>query len=94
MKINSTGGIETLYKFNNTNGIYGIIITSDDKTLYFVTELKGLIKFDIETKTPNYLLSGIDGKTFAALNNLCIDEDNQTIYLTDSTPVSMRFSNK
>jgi len=47
VKINSTGSIETLYKFNNTNGIYGIIITKDDKTLYFVTELKGLIKFDI-----------------------------------------------
>lgn len=94
VKINSTGSIETLYKFNNTNGIYGIIITKDDKTLYFVTELKGLIKFDIQFRTPNYLLSAIDGKPFAALNNLCLDEDNQTIYMTDSTTISMRYSNK
>jgi hypothetical protein len=41
--------------------------------LYFVTELEGLIKLDIETKTPTFLVKGIEGKTFAALNNLCID---------------------
>lgn len=27
--VNSTGGISTLYKFNDTNGIYGIIMTKD-----------------------------------------------------------------
>lgn len=53
-----------------------------------------MIKFDIESKTPTYLLSGIDGKTFAALNNLCIDEENQIIYMTEATSISMRFSNK
>lgn len=92
--INSTGSIQTFYKFDNTSGIYGIILTSDETTLYFVTEFQGLIKLDIQTKTPTFLMKGINGKDFAALNNLCIDEENQIIYVTDATSISMRFSNK
>jgi sugar lactone lactonase YvrE len=83
-----------LFKFNDTNGVYGIIISSDDKTLYFVTEYKGLIQLDIETRTPTYLLEGLNGKNFAALNNLCLDEENQIIYVTEATSISMRYSNK
>jgi sugar lactone lactonase YvrE len=59
-----------------------------------VSELEGLIKFDIETRTPTFLLKGINGQNFAALNNLCIDEENQIIYVTDATSISMRFSTK
>ena len=92
--ITAAGDSSIFYNFNNIGGIYGIIITSDDKTLYFVSEFGGLIKLDIATKTPTFLLKSIDGKDFAALNNLCIDEENQIIYMTDATTISMRFANK
>lgn len=74
LTITPAGNISTLYKFNTTDGIFGIVITSDDKTLYFVTESEGIVKFDIATKTPTFLLRGINGKNFVALNNLCLDQ--------------------
>ena len=36
----------------------------------------------------------IEGKKFAALNGVTIDEDNQVIYMTDSGPIPINFATK
>lgn len=92
--ITPAGDSSLFYNFYNIGIIYGIIITSDDKTLYFVSEIGGLIRLEIATKTPTFLANGINGKDFVALNNLCIDEENQIIYMTDSSPFPLKFFNK
>jgi len=78
-----------LYKHNDTGRIYGLIITKDDSTLYYATENRGLVKLDLKSNTPEYLLEEVDGKIMKALNNLAIDEDSQILYLTDSGPIPM-----
>lgn len=50
---------EVIYSDPESGRIFGIIITSDDKMLYYVTENKGLVQFDIENRKANYLMDDI-----------------------------------
>lgn len=84
----------TLYHHNDTGRIFGLIITSDDSTLYYLTEFRGLVKLDIATRTPTYLLSSSEKQKVGALNSVCIDESRQILYVTESSPIRMAFSNK
>jgi hypothetical protein len=45
-----------LYRHNDTGRIYGLILTADDSTLYYATDKRGLVRFDLKTNTPEYLL--------------------------------------
>jgi sugar lactone lactonase YvrE len=74
--------------------IAGIIITSDDETLYYVSQDKGLIRFDLFSQEPTYLLSQIEGKPIPAMNNLCIDEEKQIVFITDCSTFKLRRSAK
>jgi hypothetical protein len=58
-----------------------------------VTGQLGLIKLDLATLTHTVLLKDLNGKSLV-LNNLAIDEDTSTLYVTNSGPVSMIYSNK
>ena len=54
-----TNNTEVIYSDPECGRIFGIIITSDDKTLYYVTENKGLVQLDIENRKANYLMEEI-----------------------------------
>jgi hypothetical protein len=88
VRIDEQGNIEFLNEVEG-NLLLGIIITSDDSTLYFLASDKGLCRMDIATREISYLL-----QYKGALNNLALDEDNQIIYITYSSPIHMKFSNK
>lgn len=82
---------EVIYKGEGIGRIFGLALTSDDSTLYFASELKGLIKLDIASKQASFLLSEVQGSKIKALNAICIDEDREIIYLTDTSPIRMSF---
>ena len=84
----------TVYKDSDSGMILGIILTSDDSTLFYLSQLKGLIKLDIKTSEASHLLQSLNSKKLGALNNLCIDEANRILYITESSPIRMTFSNK
>jgi len=56
VKIATSGEINIMHKHNDSGMIAGLIITSDDRTLYYVTEEKGLVKFDLLSQEVTYLL--------------------------------------
>jgi hypothetical protein len=51
VSINSSGHIETFYKRNTSGRVFGMILTSDESTIYYLSQHEGLIKLDIESKT-------------------------------------------
>ena len=53
--------------------IYGIILTSDESTLYYATDYKGLVKLDLKTLKHEYLLNEVEGKPIGTMNALAID---------------------
>lgn len=82
---------EVIFKGNGTGRILGLIITSDDSTLYLASDLKGLIKFDLTKGEASYLLNKVNGSEIKALNSIGIDEERQMLYLTDSSPFRIDF---
>ena len=74
--------------------ICGIILTSDNSLLYYVTEHKGLVQFDLKTLKATYILDKFEGKKMPALNGVAIDEENQVIYITDCSTLDLKFAGK
>lgn len=73
--------------------VYGLALTSDDSTLYYVTDHKGLMKLDLNTKAHEVLLDDFDRK-LVALNSVTIDETNQVLYMSDSGTIPTIFVGK
>lgn len=59
-----------------------------------MTEDKGLIKLDLNTGTATYLFSEFEGKKVGILNAVCIDEERQILYITESGPIRIGFAFK
>jgi len=61
VKITPNGEIIRITTIKDAGMILGIIITSDDSTLYFLTQKVGLVKLDIATLGVTELLNKLDG---------------------------------
>ena len=73
--------------------VYGLAMTGDDSTLYYVTHSKGLMKLDLKSRHYEFLLDEFDRK-LGSLNAVAIDEANQVLYISDNGPISHDFGSK
>ena len=64
---------ELVYQGDKTGRVYGLILTEDESTLFFLTEFKGLVRYDLVKREAHYLLSESILKQTGALNSVCID---------------------
>ena len=72
----------------------GVIIADSDKTIYYVSEYKGLIKFDLVTGKPTYLCEEFNGEKLRALNGLSIDEEKQIVFVSECSSLPIKQSGK
>jgi hypothetical protein len=56
VSISPSGEKTQMYHNNDTGMIIGIILTKDEQKLYYVTEFRGLVEFDLGSKQSKYLL--------------------------------------
>lgn len=80
--IPGSNNTELIFKGENTGRVLGLSITADDSTLFFLTEDKGLVKLNLNTREATFLFSEFEGKKVGILNAVCIDEERQILYIT------------
>ena len=83
--------MSTIGSYPGSGRIYGLSMTSDESTLYYAAE-RGLFSVNLSTKKFKHIkLKGVE---IGNLNSVAIDNENQVLYLTDSGPISFKFSSK
>lgn len=81
-----SNGTTVVVNHPESGRVYGLTLTSDDSTLYYLTDHKGLMRLDLLTNQYETVLDMFDHK-LVALNSVAIDEANQVLYITDCGPI-------